>query len=102
MGWFNVVKPCVVGQLHYARPTTQPIEVDDEVAAPLLEVGNLTLYPAGAVLDGVRRTIADLGGEFAEIGERAADELSAEGIAVEVEAPKPQPPTRGGRRRTED
>ncbi|SBS73781.1 hypothetical protein MHPYR_180059 [uncultured Mycobacterium sp.] len=46
MGWYNVVKPCVVGQLHYARPTEQPITVDDEVAAPLVEDGSLTPYPA--------------------------------------------------------
>jgi hypothetical protein len=46
MGWYNVVEPCVVGLLHYARPTTQPIEVDDEVAAPLVKAGSLTPYPA--------------------------------------------------------
>lgn len=44
MGFYNVVAPCVVGKLHYARPTTAPIEVDDEVAAPLVESGALTVY----------------------------------------------------------
>lgn len=41
MGLYNVVKPCVVGNLHYARPTTKPIDVDDDVAAPLVEAGQL-------------------------------------------------------------
>jgi hypothetical protein len=41
VGLYNVVKPCVVGDLHYARPTTQPIEVDDDVAAELVEAGSL-------------------------------------------------------------
>lgn len=52
MGFYNVVKPCVVGKLHYVRPTTAPIEVDDEVAAPLVESGDLTVYgPFGGVVD---------------------------------------------------
>ncbi len=44
MGFYDVVAPCVVGKLHYARPTTQPIEVDDDVAAPLVESGALRPY----------------------------------------------------------
>ena len=44
MGFYNVVKPCVVGKLHYARPTVQPIVVDDEAAAPLVESGCLEPY----------------------------------------------------------
>lgn len=46
MGYYNVVKPCVVGKLHYVRPTTAPIEVDDDVAAPLVESGDLERYGA--------------------------------------------------------
>jgi hypothetical protein len=44
MGLYNVVAPCVVWKLHYTRPTAQPIEVDDETAAPLVESGELTRY----------------------------------------------------------
>ena len=57
MGFYNVVTvPCVVGKLHHVRPTTAPIEVDDDLAAPLVESGHLERYQpgggeAGAVLD---------------------------------------------------
>lgn len=45
MGWYTVVKPCVVGHLHYASIPDQPLEVDDAVAAPLVEQGRLAPYP---------------------------------------------------------
>ncbi|HNM85351.1 MAG TPA: hypothetical protein PKI77_12595 [Mycobacterium sp.] len=44
MGLYTVVKPCVVGLLHYVRPTTAPIEVDDDAAAELVESGSLVAY----------------------------------------------------------
>jgi hypothetical protein len=97
MGWYNVVKPCVVGKLHYARPTTQPIEVDDEVAGPLVEAGSLTPYPAhvegktGTVLDGVLKTVGDLGGEFAEIAKRDPGPLVPDDEPV-AEHPTPRRP----------
>lgn len=47
MGYYNVVRPCVVGKLHYASVPSQPIEVDDEVAAPLVESGDLAVYQPG-------------------------------------------------------
>lgn len=47
MGLYNVVAPCVVGNLHYARPKAEPIEVDDDVAAPLVEAGGLVPYAPG-------------------------------------------------------
>ena len=47
MGYYNVVSPCVVGKLHYARPTVQPIVVDDDTAAPLVESGCLEAYCPG-------------------------------------------------------
>lgn len=50
MGLYNVVAPCVVGNLHYARPTTAPIEVNEDVAEPLVANGSLEPYrPAGDV-----------------------------------------------------
>ena len=47
MGLYTVVRPCVVGLLHYVRPTTAPIEVDDDVAAPLVAAGSLVSYGCG-------------------------------------------------------
>lgn len=50
MGYYNVIRPCVVGKLHYASIPSQPILVDDEVAAPLVQSGELVAYePRGAV-----------------------------------------------------
>lgn len=49
MGYYNVVRPCVVGKLHYASVPSQPIEVDDEVATPLVESGDLVVYAPGGV-----------------------------------------------------
>jgi len=46
MGLYNIEKPCVVGQLHYVHAPDQPIEVDDDVAAPLVEAGDLSPYRA--------------------------------------------------------
>lgn len=41
MGLYNVVAPCVVNELHFTRRSTKPIQVDDKVAAPLVELGAL-------------------------------------------------------------
>lgn len=53
MGFFSVLRPCVVGKLHYATVPAQPIEVDDVVAAPLVESGELTPYTPGGVTAGL-------------------------------------------------
>lgn len=55
MGQYNVVQPCVVGQFHHVRPAV--IDVDDDVAAPLVAAGCLTPYRPWAK-DG--RDVADL------------------------------------------
>ena len=51
MSLYTVTEPCVIGQLHYATVPTQPIEVDDEVAAPLVEAGSLVAYRAAVPTD---------------------------------------------------
>lgn len=51
MGYYNVVRPCVVGRLHYASVPVQPILVDDEVAGPLVEAGALTVYVPGQFVE---------------------------------------------------
>lgn len=47
MSWYQVLKPCLVGKLHYATVPAQPIDVDDETAAPLVESGCLEPYLPG-------------------------------------------------------
>ena len=47
MGWYDVVASCVVDNRHYIRPTKSPIQVDDGVAAPLVESGCLKPYQPG-------------------------------------------------------
>lgn len=46
MSLYTVTEPCVIGQLHYATVPAQPIEVDDELAAPLVEAGSLVPFRA--------------------------------------------------------
>ena len=60
MGWYDVVASCVVDNRHYIRPTKSPIQVDDGVAAPLVESGCLKPYqpgvaalPTGTVVDAI-------------------------------------------------
>ncbi len=53
MVYYNVVRPCVVGKLHYASIPSQPILVDDEVAAPLVEAGALTVYAPGQFVEAI-------------------------------------------------
>ena len=90
MGYYNVLEPCVVGKLHYATVPSQPIEVDDEVAAPLVEAGYLKPYPPG-----VQSIKADLEGAFGAI--------NAIALADPVEDPeKPAPRPRGRRKVDED
>lgn len=99
MGFYNVVAPCVVGKLHYARPTAQPIEVDDAEAAELVESGSLTPYQPGVPeADPVEPTDEDET-DVGDTGIVIDDELDA----VEPgEAPADPPAPRPRRRRTED
>ena len=97
MSFYDVVKPCVVGKLHYARPTAQPIEVDDDVAAPLVESGCLEPYRPGGVvytdyIEGV--TITD----NREAESQAGEEIAA---ALDDEPPTDPPPRRSRGRRSE-
>lgn len=48
MGYYNVIQPChVPGKGHYVNLPAQPVEVDDVVAAPLVESGCLAPYRPG-------------------------------------------------------
>ena len=64
MGLYNVVKPCVVGLLHYVRPTAAPIEVDDDVAAPLVAAGDLSPYRGQAWVEKLKPDTFKEAGEF--------------------------------------
>lgn len=88
MGYFNVVQPCVVAGKHYVRPTVQPIEVDDTVAAPLVESGHLEPYAPGldalapgaeaaakSGLEIANRTIKHVGEKMAEAQRRQEEAI---------------------------
>ena len=51
MSLYTVTEPVVIGQLHYATVPSQPIEVDDELAAPLVEAGSLVPYRAAVFVE---------------------------------------------------
>lgn len=101
MGFYNVVKPCVVGKLHYVTVPSQPIEVDDVVAAPLVESGDLEAYPKPvAEVVGEPTEYAPPGAlvELAEAGiERTVEEVAAEffdPLADPELSPRPRNPRR--------
>jgi hypothetical protein len=52
VGYYTVLTPCVVGQLHYATIPTQPVKADDAVAAELVASGALAPYQPGGVTTG--------------------------------------------------
>lgn len=100
MGYFNVVKPCVVGKLHYATVPAQPIEVDDDVAAPLVESGCLAAYQPGE-----RTELMEVPG-LVEVSHDSGATWEPEGVTGEPmddEPPtNPPPPRARGPRRPKD
>lgn len=90
MALYTVVKPCVVGLLHYTRPTTEPIEVDDDVAAELVEAGDLVPY----------RTAAGPFGDFGKVDEIRFSPEVAERIPPVIAEVAEKP--RGRRKAAED
>ncbi len=96
MGFYNVVAPCVVGKLHYARPTTTPIEVDDDVAEPLVESGCLEKYqpwPNADLRAWLGTALVSTGQSVAELAESAGMPIAE--AEPEAEKPKPRPRGRG-------
>ena len=86
MGLYNVIQPCVVGNLHHTRPTTQPIEVDDDTAAPLVESGCLEPYRPG------ERISAEQRAEFIEsfFGDEQTESTVSDGCEVVALADQPE------------
>jgi len=98
MGFYNVVKPCVVAKRHHVRPTAAPIEVDDVTAAPLVESGCMEAYPRQVVSD-EQAAAAEAG---VEVANRIIESLSEAADPADDEQPTDPPRRpRGGRRRTE-
>jgi hypothetical protein len=85
MALYNVIQPCVVGTLHHARATTQPIDVDDDTAAPLVKAG--CLEPVDGVYVAPRLAVG-----FVEAYPHASDES----------APEVEPPATPRRRARKD
>ena len=116
MAYYNVVQPCLVGKLHYVRPTQAPIQVDDETAAPLVESGHLEPYRPGhwsEVVDPeifarlVMERMPEQSGEGIKAGDYAAahaavSEAVESGEVEPVTVPDPEPKTRRRRKPTED
>lgn len=99
MGFYNVVAPCVVGHLHHVRPTTQPIEVDDAEAGPLVESGCLTPYEPGDIP--VKPFQADVTGVEGDTGTIIDGVVRVSEPEFDDEPPTDPPPprARGGRRK---
>ncbi|GAS95465.1 Gp15 protein [Mycolicibacterium canariasense] len=74
MGYYSVVRPCVVGKLHYATVPVQPVEVDDEVAAPLVENGSLQPYEPGIAEEKTGPRLANLYLSMSDAANRVAIE----------------------------
>lgn len=97
MGFFSVLRPCVVGKLHYATVPVQPIEVDDVVAAPLVESGDLEAYRAGGIGDKASAhldsAIREAVSASPELGRLVAAEYAPTGALSELldTAPEPEP-----------
>lgn len=112
MGYYNVVAPCVVDKLHYVRPTTQPIEIDDDTAAPLVEAGSLEPYPPGAGVfeilpDGVPLTDplnTEVGQAARQAAKQAASDIAVKPFTADVTSDETdeQARPRGRRRNTEE
>lgn len=88
MSLYTVTEPCVIGQLHYATVPAQPIEVDDELAAPLVETGSLVPYRAS-----VAEALYGVGEQFDEV---------ADAIAKSAEAAPAEKPRSRSRKAAED
>lgn len=96
MGFYSVLKPCVVGKLHYATVPVQPIEVDDDVAAPLIEAGSLKQYQPGCY---VAPQLSPLGWtEDAKPSEVGPYAESSEPVDDEPPTNPPPPRARSSRR----
>lgn len=68
MGLYVVTEPVVIDGLHYATVPVDPIEVDDELAAPLVEVGSLV--PFRAPVAGISDEALAAGVELQAAGEQ--------------------------------
>lgn len=83
MPYFNVVRPGVVAGKHYLRPTSQPIGLDDDVAASV-EDGVLEPYPSlqpsipsgTTAADAAQKHMQELGRAAGQLGRESGDRLA--------------------------
>lgn len=106
MGYYNVIAPCYVpGKGHYVNLPSQPIEVDDETASPLVEDGSLQPYrtgPSSLLPDDVAVTVSERLQDLCDEDVAAAREAEPVAEVPDDEAdPKPTRRPRS-RRRTGD
>lgn len=95
MGLYNVIQPCFVNGLHYVNPTTQPIQVDDDEAGPLVEAGSLEPYGKTlAHVDYVESVKVSYASPVAELG--------VEAVAEALDPPPESKPRRGRKSDPED
>jgi len=98
VGFYNVLRPCVVGKLHYASVPSQPIEVDDEIAAPLVESAALQPYPKPVAGEPAQDEPALSG-----LGDVAAEVRLVDGDGEQVDySGTPVPRPRSRRKSSED
>lgn len=97
MGFYSVVRPCVVGKLHYATVPVQPIEVDDEVAAPLVESGDLTPYGSPRISTEERAVFVE-----SFFGDQQVEVTQVDGGEVITAAEPEKPRPRSRRKASED
>lgn len=72
-----VLRPCMVGDLHYAQVPPAPVVVDDAIAAPLVDSGDLNAVDSGgAVAD---KPAQDHPAKAPHRARRSADKPDTEG-----------------------
>lgn len=80
MGYYDVIQPCVVGNVQFRRPTEQyqPAEIDDEEAAPLVAEGLLSVYAPGGAEDQSGDDLGEKSEESSEAGDGDSGETAPE------------------------
>lgn len=101
MGQYNVVQPCVVAGRHYARPTAQPIAIDDDAAAPLVEAGKLEPVIDSISTPPAPGRQADVPQRPEDAGRQAGEEFAECVAAAAAEEPE-STPRRRSRKHVED
>ena len=87
MGLYVVSEPVVIDGLHYATVPADPIEVDDELAGPLVEAGSLVPFTAGSFREVIEPGAFAAAQKLYDTGEKW-DEATEQ--VAEAEKPEPR------------